>query len=171
MGDNLYKYQAGEVLNKVMNTGEDALKVDIDNATITAGSIEVNLDASNDSVEVIQDTPADLKATVTQASIDRTISGTVSVTPASVSSTTKTSNATIKSGAGNMYSVFVSFVGVTVGDKIELKDNATVLMTFTATLVNESFQFNSHAKIPFGTSLVYAETKNSGAITTTVVFD
>ena len=126
MGD-INKFQTKEVLNKILTTGEDAIKV--------------------------------------------TQSGTVSVVPASVSSTTKTSNATIKSGAGNMYSVFVSFVGVTVGDKIELKDNATVLMTFTATLVNESFQFNSHAKIPFGTSLIYVETKNSGAISTTIVFD
>lgn len=42
--------QTKEVLNKVLNAGEDALKVDIDNATITAGSLEVNLDNANDDV-------------------------------------------------------------------------------------------------------------------------
>ena len=191
MGTNLQKYQTKEVLNKVLNTGEDALKVDLDNVTITNANLEVNLDSANDSVEVIQATAGDLNATVTQASAVRTISGSVaitsatasnckvqvepgaaalSITPASVSSTTKTADATIKSGAGNIYSVFVSFVGVTIGNKIELLDNTTVLMTFTATAANESFQFNSHAKIPFSTSLVYDETTD-GTITTTVVYD
>ena len=162
---NLTKYQTKEVLNKVLNTGEDALKVDIDNVTIDNAILEVKLDSANDSVEVKQATASNCKVQVEPGATA------LSVTPASVSSTTKTANATIKSSAGNLHSVFVSFVGVTIGDKIELKDNATVLMTFTATAANESFQFNSHAKIPFGTSLVYAETKNSGAITTTIVYD
>tara|TARA_R110001592_G_C13051699_1_gene740197 strand:+ start:1018 stop:1290 length:273 start_codon:yes stop_codon:yes gene_type:complete len=51
MGDNLYKYQAGEVLNKVLNDGSDALKVDIDNATISAGDLEVNTDALETKVD------------------------------------------------------------------------------------------------------------------------
>lgn len=46
----LQKYTVKEVLNSVLNTGEDALKVDIDNATISTGALEINLDHSNDDV-------------------------------------------------------------------------------------------------------------------------
>ena len=53
MADRL-KYLEREILNKVLNTGEDALKVDIDNVTLkTEGSdinIEVHLDKAEDSV-------------------------------------------------------------------------------------------------------------------------
>ena len=53
MADNL-KYLEREILNKVLNSGEDALKVDIDNVTLkTEGSdinIEVHLDKAEDSV-------------------------------------------------------------------------------------------------------------------------
>lgn len=49
-------YQAKEVLNKVLNTDEDALKVDIDNVTLTTEggdvSIEVDLDNATDDVLV-----------------------------------------------------------------------------------------------------------------------
>ena len=34
----IQKYTVKEVLNKALNTDEDALKVDIDNASITAGN-------------------------------------------------------------------------------------------------------------------------------------
>jgi hypothetical protein len=53
MAGNL-KYTEREILNKALNTGEDALKVDIDNVQlITEGSdvnIEVHLDKAEDSV-------------------------------------------------------------------------------------------------------------------------
>ena len=52
MADNL-KYLEREILNKVLNSGEDAIKVDIDNVTLkTEGSdvaIEVHLDKAEDS--------------------------------------------------------------------------------------------------------------------------
>jgi len=52
MADNL-KYLEREILNKVLNSGGDALKVDIDNVTLkTEGSdiaIEVHLDKAEDS--------------------------------------------------------------------------------------------------------------------------
>ena len=59
MADNL-KYLEREILNKVLNSGEDALKVDIDNVTLkTEGSdiaIEVHLDKAEDSVLVYANT-------------------------------------------------------------------------------------------------------------------
>jgi len=54
MASNLHKYSVQESLNLMMNTGEDALKVDIDNVTlITEGSdvnIEVHIDQAEDSI-------------------------------------------------------------------------------------------------------------------------
>ena len=56
-------YQAKEVLNKVLNTDEDALKVDIDNVTLTTEggdvSIEVDLDHGTDDVLVYANTSKD----------------------------------------------------------------------------------------------------------------
>jgi len=57
------KYQTKEVLNKVLNTGEDALKVDIDNVTLTTEggdvAIEVHLDKAEDSVLMFSNTSSD----------------------------------------------------------------------------------------------------------------
>ena len=59
MADNL-KYLEREILNKVLNSGEDALKVDIENVTLkTEGSdiaIEVHLDKAEDSVVMFSHT-------------------------------------------------------------------------------------------------------------------
>ena len=56
-----------DVLNTVLNGDQDALKVDIDNATITAGDLNVELDHTNDSVEVWEPSPAVITATGTTA--------------------------------------------------------------------------------------------------------
>jgi len=60
---NGIKYQAHEVLNKVLNSGEDALNVDIDNVTLTTEggdvAIDVALDKANDSVTIYANTAAD----------------------------------------------------------------------------------------------------------------
>ena len=57
------KFQTKEVLNKVLNSGEDALKVDIDNVTLkTEGSditIEVHTDKAEDSMLVFSNTAKD----------------------------------------------------------------------------------------------------------------
>ena len=57
------KFQTKEVLNKVLNSGEDALKVDIDNVTLkTEGSditIEVHTDKAEDSMLVFSNTTKD----------------------------------------------------------------------------------------------------------------
>ena len=54
------KYQSKEVLNKVLNSGEDALKVDIDNVTLkTEGSditVEVHTDKAEDSMLMFSNT-------------------------------------------------------------------------------------------------------------------
>jgi hypothetical protein len=54
------KYQSKEVLNKVLNSGEDALKVDIDNVTLkTEGSditVEVHTDKAEDSMLIFANT-------------------------------------------------------------------------------------------------------------------
>ena len=41
---NGIKYQAHELLNKVLNAGEDALKVDIDNVTLDGSQLSVDID-------------------------------------------------------------------------------------------------------------------------------
>tara|TARA_X000001382_G_scaffold117201_1_gene96724 strand:- start:194 stop:493 length:300 start_codon:yes stop_codon:yes gene_type:complete len=61
MGNNLQKYQPKEVLNKVLNADEDALKVDLDNVTITNANLEVKLDSANDSVALKTAIEADIQ--------------------------------------------------------------------------------------------------------------
>ena len=57
---SIQKYTVKEAINKVLNTNEDALKVDIDNVTLTTeGSdvaIDVALDKANDSVTFFSNT-------------------------------------------------------------------------------------------------------------------
>jgi len=48
---SLQKYQTKEVLNKVLNTGEDALKVDIDNVTLITEGSDVNIEVHTDKAE------------------------------------------------------------------------------------------------------------------------
>ena len=68
------KYQAKEVLNKVLNAGEDALNVDIDNVTLTTEggdvAIDVALDKANDSVTIYANTAADGSGTNTVPLVD-----------------------------------------------------------------------------------------------------
>ena len=60
---DIRKFQTHEVLNKVLNTGEDALKVDIDNVTLTTEggdvAIDVALDKENDTITVFSNTAKD----------------------------------------------------------------------------------------------------------------
>ena len=50
MADKL-KYLEREILNKVLNTGEDALKVDIDNVTLKTEGSDVNIEVHSDKAE------------------------------------------------------------------------------------------------------------------------
>ncbi len=60
---SLQKYTVKEALNKLMNDAEDALKVDIDNVTLTTEgadvAIDVALDNANDSVLIYSNTAKD----------------------------------------------------------------------------------------------------------------
>ena len=65
-----YKYQAKEVLNKVLNSGEDALKVDIDNVTLDGSQLSVDIDKENDSIVIFSNTAADGSGTNTVPLVD-----------------------------------------------------------------------------------------------------
>ena len=71
---DIRKFQTHEVLNKVLNTGEDALKVDIDNVTLTTEggdvAIDVALDIANDSVTAFSNTAKDGSGTSYVALVD-----------------------------------------------------------------------------------------------------
>ena len=71
---DIRKYQTDELLNKVLNSGEDALKVDIDNVTLTTEggdvAIDVALDKANDSVTIYANTAADGSGTSTVPLVD-----------------------------------------------------------------------------------------------------
>ena len=64
------KYQAKEVLNKVLNAGEDALKVDIDNVTLDGSQLSVDIDKENDSIVIFSNTAADGSGTNTVPLVD-----------------------------------------------------------------------------------------------------
>ncbi len=52
MADNaLHKFKTQELLHKVLNSGEDALKVDIDNVTLTTEGADVNIEVHSDKAE------------------------------------------------------------------------------------------------------------------------
>jgi len=70
------QYHTKEVLNKVLNSGGDALKVDIDNATISAGDLEVNntdletkVDATNTKLDAMIVDLAALEVLVTAINV------------------------------------------------------------------------------------------------------
>ena len=72
---DIRKFQTHEVLNKVLNTGEDALKVDIDNVTLTTEggdvAIDVALDKANDTITVFSNTAKDGSGTSYVPLVDR----------------------------------------------------------------------------------------------------
>ena len=59
------KFQTKEVLNKVLNAGEDALKIDIDNVTLDGSQLSVDIDNANDSIVIFSNTVADGSGTNT----------------------------------------------------------------------------------------------------------
>ena len=64
------KYQTKEVLNKVLNAGEDALKIDIDNVTLDGSQLSVDIDNENDSIVIFSNTAADGSGTNTVPLVD-----------------------------------------------------------------------------------------------------
>ena len=64
------KYQTKELLNKVLNSGEDALKVDIDNVSLDGSQLSVDIDKENDSIVIFSNTAADGSGTNTVPLVD-----------------------------------------------------------------------------------------------------
>ena len=64
------KFQTKEVLNKVLNSGEDALKVDIDNVSLDGSQLSVDIDKENDSIVIFSNTAADGSGTNTVPLVD-----------------------------------------------------------------------------------------------------
>ena len=147
MATNLKKYTVQEALNAALNTGGDALKVDIDNVTLDGSQLSVDLDSADDSVTSV---------------------------PTTASATVKTADAQVKGSAGTVWSVMVSMNGVTAGDKVEIKnsiDNSgAALLTFTATATAQSFMFSPSVGVAYSSGIYSDETKTGGTITVTVVY-
>jgi hypothetical protein len=64
------EFQTKEVLNKVLNSGKDALKVDIDNVTLDGSQLSVDIDKENDSIVIFSNTAADGSGTNTVPLVD-----------------------------------------------------------------------------------------------------
>jgi hypothetical protein len=104
-------------------------------------------------------------------------SGTVTATstPASMSGVVKTTADQVKATAGVVYGVLVSYIGVTAGDKIELKNSADnsgdALITIVADGANGTNAFYPCVGITFGTGVYYDVTLNDGGtFTATIVY-
>tara|TARA_R100001082_G_scaffold83456_1_gene50209 strand:- start:8160 stop:8669 length:510 start_codon:yes stop_codon:yes gene_type:complete len=168
MATNLKRYSVQEALNTALNDDGNALKVDLDNANITAGNIAVDLDHANDDVLVYgYDGSSNQKISVNS-------DGEVITTPGTASAVVKTDDGQIKASGGTVWSLQIDMAGVTIGDKIEIKnstDNSgTALLTFTSTAANQSFTFTPSMGIAFSTGIYSDETKSGGTITVTAVY-
>ena len=64
------EFQTKEVLNKVLNSGQDALKVDIDNVSLDGSQLSVDIDKENDSIVIFSNTAADGSGTNTVPLVD-----------------------------------------------------------------------------------------------------
>ena len=64
------EFQTKEVLNKVLNSGQDALKVDIDNVRLDGSQLSVDIDKENDSIVIFSNTAADGSGTNTVPLVD-----------------------------------------------------------------------------------------------------
>lgn len=168
MATNLKKYSVQEALNTALNDDGNALKVDLDNATISAGNIAVDLDHANDDVLVYgYDGSSNQKISVNS-------DGEVITTPGTASAQVVTSSNQIKGSAGTVWSLQIDMNGVTATDKIEIKnstdDSGATLLTFTATATAQSFTFTPSMGIAFSAGIYSKETKSGGTITVTAVY-
>ena len=171
MATNLKKYSVQEALNTALNDDGNALKVDLDNATISAGNIAVDLDHANDDVLVYgyDGSSSNRKVKVnTDGELE------VITTPGTATAVVKTADGQIKASGGTVWYLQIDMAGVTIGDKIEIKNSTdssgTALLTFTATAANQSFTFTPSMGIAFGTGIYSDETKTGGTITVTAVY-
>jgi len=167
MATNLKRYSVQEALNTALNSDGDALKVDLEGASISAGTIDVQLEHANDDVLVYgYDGSSNQK-------ISTNSDGEVITNPGTASAIVLTADGQIKASGGTLWSLQIDMVGVTIGDKIEIKnslDNSgTALLTFTATAANQSFTFTPSMGIAFSTG-IYSDETTGDDITVTAVF-
>tara|TARA_R100001460_G_scaffold14442_1_gene32320 strand:- start:479 stop:1240 length:762 start_codon:yes stop_codon:yes gene_type:complete len=169
------KYQSKEVLNKVLNTEEDALKVDIDNVTLnTEGgdvSVEVDLDNATDDVLVYgNDGSANRKLTTDssghlQVDVLTTPTVTISDGGGTISIDDGGGNISIDDGGGNI-SIDDGGNSITVDGTVTIQDGSgsiTIDGDVTATTPVDSFTSAS-----FGSSsTTYADVSNADLQTTT----
>lgn len=80
----------------------------------------------------------------------------------------------IKAKSGVVYSVTMNYIGVTAGDKIQLKDAPTntgnVLFTCVASSANGNCTSNFTVGAYFSTGIWYQETKSGGNIYTDIQY-
>ena len=93
------------------------------------------------------------------------------VLPAGASFSERTSDGSFKATAGTLYSVQVSTVGVTAGDTLKIRDDATDIITFTATAANETFSFTPSVGVTCSTNINVIESLAvAGAWAATAVY-
>ena len=92
-----------------------------------------------------------------------------------LSSATKTIDASIQDGASELHWAVISFVGVTIGDKVEIRDSryaavGDVLATLTATAANQTMYFDPNGEIEADSGLYYDISISGGSTSATIVF-
>ena len=145
------KYTADESLSLSVNDSADALKVDLQGATLSAS-------ISGFSTEAKQ--LADGHG--------------VTTTPSTASATVLTADGQIKGSAVTLWSCQVDLVGVTAGDTVAFENAVGAagasLLTFTATAANQSFTFTPSLGIAYSAGIYCDITLTGGAATITTVW-
>lgn len=89
--------------------------------------------------------------------------------------TQKTADGQVKASAGVLFAFVIAFVGVNVGDKVEIRDAlaagaGTVIFTIVASAANETHTLSVDKGIQFDTGIYHDETKGAGTINGSYVY-
>ena len=162
MATGINKYSSQEALNSALNADRDAFAVD--------ATVNVELDSDNDSVECIQDTPGDLKATVTQASIARTTTS----TPATTSFTNTTGvgslGVDVTSSSTVLYGLIINVSkadaneATIVGDSLLIRNDDSEVMRFIITSDVQTINWLPGIGVTFSNGLNLFSTSGSGNV-------
>ncbi len=92
-----------------------------------------------------------------------------------LSSIIKDDDASVQNGASELHWAVVSFVGVTIGDKIEILNSryvgeGTSICTLQATAANQTMYFDPHGEVEADSGLYYDVTLSGGTATATIVY-
>ena len=100
--------------------------------------------------------------------------GTLRVSQSTATGLVLAADGQVKASAGTVFAVHLSFVGVTAGDKIEIKNSAdgsgTSLITLVAPVAAGSIDFCPCTGIIYSTAIYMDETKSGGTFTATIVY-